>query len=101
MIGVKALTTTANNATLKDLYFTGSLRFEREFNASAGAANSAGQGKLVVSKRVRTSVSTVDLTAVNAYSINADGTGSGPDLNTFALGAAGQSFIGSGTAVAT
>jgi uncharacterized protein (TIGR03437 family) len=100
MVGVKALKGTASAATLKDLYFTAGLRFDGEFNASAGAANSGGQGKLVVSKRVRTSSGPVDLTAVNSYTVNPDGSGTGPELNSFALGAAGQAFVGSGTAIA-
>ena len=98
IIGVKALAATASNATLSDLYFTGSLRFERDFNASAGSAKSGGQGKLVVSKRVRTSAGPVDFTAVNAYTVTADGSASGPDLNSFAVGAAGQAYVGSGAA---
>jgi len=97
MIGVKAL---AAPATLNDLYFTGSLRFERDFNASAGSAKPAAQGKLVVSKRVRTSAGSVDLTALNSYTVAADGSGSGPELNSFAVGSNGQAYVGSGTAVA-
>ncbi|MEO8130269.1 MAG: hypothetical protein ABI822_24420, partial [Bryobacteraceae bacterium] len=97
IIGVKALSIPA---TLNDLYFSGGLRFERDFNASAGSAKPAAQGELVVSKRIRTSGGTVDLTAVNSYGVSSDGSGSGPELNSFAVGAGGQAYVGSGTAVA-
>ena len=100
IVGVKALAGTASKATLKDLYFTGSLRFEVDFNASAGSANSTGLGNLIVAKRVRTSAGAVDLTAVNSYAVTADGSASGPELNSFAVGAGGQAFLGSGIAAA-
>lgn len=100
MIGVKALTGSASALSLKDLYFSAGLRLELDFNASVGAANSGGQGKLVVGKRVRTSSGPIDFTGVNAYTVDADGSGAGPDLNSFAVGAGGQAYVGSGAAAA-
>jgi uncharacterized protein (TIGR03437 family) len=97
MVGVKSIAAGATNASLSGLYFTGGLRFESGFNAHAGAS-SATNGRLVSSRRVRTPSAITDLTAVNAYTVNGDGSGIGPELNTFGLGTGGQAFVGGGTA---
>jgi IPT/TIG domain. len=98
IIGVKSIAAGASNSNLKGLYFTAGLRFESEFNAHAGASSATGEGKLVSSRRVRTSSGPLDLTALNAYTVNADGSGIGPELNTFGIGVGGQAFVGGGVA---
>jgi uncharacterized protein (TIGR03437 family) len=98
MVGIKSIAAGATNASLKGLYFTAGLRFESDFNAHAGASSATGSGKLVSSRRLRTGSATQDGTVVNTYTVNGDGSGIGPELNTFGLGTAGQAFVGAGTA---
>lgn len=100
IVGMKSFGGTANAASFRGLYFTTGLRFDGGFNASAGASNALGQGKLVHSRRVRTAAATVYLTAVNQYTVAGDGSGAGPEMNSFALGAGGDAFLGSGVGAA-
>ncbi len=96
IVGVKALPSGANAASLSGLYYIGGLRYEQTFNAYVGSANSGGSGKMVTSRRTRIPGSTVDLTAVNGYTIGADSSGGGPDINSLAVGAGGNAFLLSG-----
>ena len=96
MIGVRALPAATTNANFSNLYYTAGLLLGSDLEGSAGSASATGQGKLVVSGRVHTSTGTVDLTAVNSYTMNADSSGNGPELNNFALGSNGTVFLGTG-----
>ncbi|HUS06566.1 MAG TPA: hypothetical protein VMZ52_09735 [Bryobacteraceae bacterium] len=99
IVGVKAITGGATNASLKGPYFAAGLGFENEMNSYAAASTATGEGRLVSTRRVRAFSGPLDLTAVNSYSVNPDGTGlSAGQWNTFGLGSGGQAFVGGGTA---
>jgi len=77
------------SASFRNLYFRAGLRYEsNKAGAYTGSSNSTGAGKLVSSLRVRQPEGVLDLTAVNNYSVNADGAGT-LDLNRIAISATG------------
>ncbi len=96
IVGVRALSAATANSNFSGLYYSAGLLLSGDLEGSAGSASATGQGKLVASRRVHTNTGTVDLTAVNSYNMNADSSGTGPELDNFALGSNGNVFVGTG-----
>jgi len=100
LIGMKPLTGTANNGSWRDLYYSAGIRLEGgRFNAHTGSNNSTGGGVLLMSRRVRALDGVTDFSGVNRYTLGGDGTGR-LELNSVAVGAGGNAFLGSGVALA-
>lgn len=84
-------------ANFSGLYYSGGLRVNQSRPSSfAGAVNALGTGKAVWSRRVRQPEGNVDSTAINEYTVNADGTGS-MLANRFAIGVNNNIFLSCGT----
>jgi uncharacterized protein (TIGR03437 family) len=95
-IGVKAVSG-ATNATWSATFWGAGLRVDPSAVAGySGAVAARGQGKLTWSKRFKALGSgAFDFTGINAYTLGADGTGTGTvDFTQVSLGAAGKAFAG-------
>ncbi len=92
-------TPAASLATFSGLYFAAGLRTEvSRPSCFAGAVNATGTGKAVWSRRARLPEGNTELTAVNDYTLNADG--SGAILNhRLALSQDGNLAVGVGTSL--
>jgi len=91
--------TGVTQASLKDLFFTSGLQLNgTRPNSHVGSANSAGQGTLVQTRRVRTPEGPTDFSGVNRYSVQSDGQGL-MEINRIALGAGGTVFLSSGVSL--
>jgi uncharacterized protein (TIGR03437 family) len=98
VIGIR---TAANstNASLTGFYWSADLRLEgQNYSGFAGSASAAGNGNMTWSRRLRTNLGQIDVTALTPYSLNADGSGTAID-NRIAVSANSQFFLGSGLAV--
>lgn len=81
------------------LYFAAGLKVDQSKPSSfSGAVSSQGLGKAVWSRRFRLPEGNVDSTAVNDYSLAADGVGSMLS-NRFAIGSTNNVFIGAGVSL--
>jgi uncharacterized protein (TIGR03437 family) len=98
VIGVKALTG-ATNATWNSTLWGAGLRVDTgSVSGYSGAISARGQGKITWSKRVKqlalsAGVSVTDFTGINAYSLNADGSGT-VDLTLVGVGTGGKLVVG-------
>jgi uncharacterized protein (TIGR03437 family) len=98
MVAVRADTGLTANV-VRDLYFTAGIQLNgNRGNAHVGSANSAGQGTLLMARRVRTPEGAVDFTGVSRISLQSDGQGL-EGLNRFAVGAGGTVFLSSGVSL--
>ncbi len=99
LIGVKAVSG-ATNATWNGDFWGAGLRFDpsaspADVSGYAGAFSARGLGTLTWTKRFKSlSGGAFDFTGINAYSLNADGSGTS-ELNLTGLGANGQAAVGS------
>ena len=99
LIGSKAFSGTANNGSLRNLFFAAGLQLTPNRPGSySGAANANGSGKLVSSRRVRQLEGVLDFTGGSDYSITADGSGS-VQSNRLAIGSSGNSYVVSGVGI--
>ena len=102
LIGVKALAG-ATNATWSDSgkshFWASGVRFASGASPAllgyAGSLAAGGAGSVTWSKRIKTpGQANLDYTAVSSYTLQADGSGAGPQaLTRMALGAAGNVFV--------
>ena len=96
IFGMRTSTTPVTLDTFKGLYYSSGLRVaESNPSSFSGAVNGLGTGKAVWSRRVRLPEGVVDSTAVNDYTLAADGTGS-ILVNRFAVSAGGNAFVSAG-----
>ncbi len=96
LIANKILAAAATNSTWSNLYFGAGLKFDSLRPATyAGTANSAGQGKLVWSRRARQLEGVIDVTAANNYQLSTDGSGT-LETSRVALGINAANFLGNG-----
>ncbi|MDR3703664.1 MAG: hypothetical protein P4L56_28710, partial [Candidatus Sulfopaludibacter sp.] len=102
LIGVKAMTGVTNaswNVSSGQSFWAAGLRFNAADQAPVvgftGSASPGGTGNLTWSKRLKAlNQGNLDFTAVNGYSLNADGSGSVPSaLMLAALGGQGNLFL--------
>jgi uncharacterized protein (TIGR03437 family) len=98
LIGIRAMAG-VTNATWKATYWGAGLRSNLKDAAQAldyaGSVNAGGSGNLIWTRRLKAlGQGNLDFTAVNTYSLNADGSGTVP-LTQVALGAAGSAFLSS------
>ena len=103
LIGVKALTGATNatwNGNSGQNFWGSGLRFDLASGPSplldyAGSLAAGGTGNVTWTKRMKAlGQGNLDFTAVNNYSLNADGSGSMPNsLMQVALGASGNAFV--------
>ena len=103
LIGVKTLSGATNaawNDTGKSHFWGSGLRFSSTSTASpflgyAGSLAAGGAGSVTWSKRMKAfGQANLDFTAVNSYSLTADGSGAMPNsLTQVALGASGNAFV--------
>jgi uncharacterized protein (TIGR03437 family) len=102
VIGVQALTGATNatwNGNSGQNFWAAGLRSDPSNSAPflgyAGALAAGGAGSVTWTKRMKAlSQGNLDFTAVNSYSLNADGSGSLPDaLSMMALGSGGNAFV--------
>ena len=102
LIGVKSMTGVSNaswNVNGGQSFWAGGLRFDAADQATevsfTGSASPGGTGSLTWSKRLKAlNQGNLDFTAVNGYSLNADGSGSVPSaLMQAALGGQGNLFL--------
>lgn len=97
IVAFKAPTTTASAANFSGLFYGAGLKTEQSRPSNfVGAVNALGNGRAVWSRRARLVEGTSDLTAVNDYNLNADGTGA-MLTNRFAVSADGNFALASGT----
>jgi uncharacterized protein (TIGR03437 family) len=97
IIAFKAPASGATAANFSGLFYAAGLKTEQSRPSSfAGAVSALGNGRSVWSRRVRQPEGVSDLTAVNDYNVNADGTGA-ILTNRFAVSADGNLAIGVGT----
>jgi uncharacterized protein (TIGR03437 family) len=98
VIGVKALTG-ASNATWNSTLWGAGLRVDTNSVSSySGAIAARGQGKITWTKRIKelvqsSGVAVTDFTGINAYNLNADGTGT-VDLTLIGVGTGGKLVAG-------
>jgi uncharacterized protein (TIGR03437 family) len=98
VIGVAALSN-ATNSSWNGNYWGAGLRSDPATSSPvlgyAGAVSSVGSGNATWSKRMKAlGQGNLDFTAVNSYSLNADGSGTQPTaLMQMALGAGGNAFV--------
>lgn len=98
IVAVRADTGVTLNS-VRDLYFTAGIQLNgNRGNAHVGSANSAGQGALLTSRRVRAPEGVVDFTGVSRISLQSDGQGL-EGVNRFAAGAGGTVFLSSGVSL--
>ncbi len=96
---MRASTTSLTNQDFSGLYFGSGLRIDSSKPSSfVGAVNALGNGRAVWSRRNRQVEGIVDSTAVNSYSISADGVGSILN-NRLAVGSNGNVFIAAGVSL--
>ncbi|MBZ5575509.1 MAG: hypothetical protein LAP40_02990 [Acidobacteriia bacterium] len=95
MIGIKAAAP-ATNSTWSGAFWTAGLRQSGAAVAGfAGSAVASGSGSLYVTERLKIlGTGNLDLTKVDPYSLNADGSGTSA-LAQVGLGAGGNAFLGS------
>jgi hypothetical protein len=99
LLGIRALTGAASNATLRDLYYGAGLRMDSgRFNSQAGSANATGSGVAVLSRRVRVPEGVTNFSGIQRYALQADGSGSA-EIYRIAAGVNGNAVVGSGVSL--
>jgi uncharacterized protein (TIGR03437 family) len=98
VIGVKAVTGAANSTWNSTLWGAGLRVDTTSVSGYSGAIAARGQGKITWTKRIKelvqsSGVSTTDFTGINAYNLNADGTGT-VDLTLIGLGTGSKLVVG-------
>lgn len=97
ILAFRAPTTAATSANFTGLFYGAGLKTEQSRPSNfVGALNALGNGKAVWSRRSRLVEGTSELTAVNDYNLNSDGTGA-ILTNRLAVSADGNLAIGVGT----
>ena len=98
-IGTRAFPGAAANTNLAGRYFSAGMRNEAGRPASfAGSGSATGAGKIVWSRRVRQLEGVIDLTGVNSYIVQPDGTGT-IETKRLLLGVGGDSFTMNGVSL--
>lgn len=93
---MRAASGSVSAANFRGLYFAAGLRVDQSRPSSfSGAINALGNGRAVWSRRSRLPEGNADLTAVNDYTLPADGVGSMLS-NRFAIGNNNGAFVGAG-----
>jgi uncharacterized protein (TIGR03437 family) len=100
VIGVKAVSGASNSTwTSANPYWGAGLRVDTtSVLGYSGAISARGTGKVTWSKRIKalvqgSGVTTADFTGINAYNLNADGTGT-MDLTALGIGGGGALVVG-------
>ena len=95
LVAVKAVSG-AGNATWNNTFWGAGLRVDANaVTGYAGSMAARGAGKATWTKREKAmGAGAFDFTGINAYSLNADGSGT-MELTQVALGAGGKAFVGS------